>query len=299
MTVALIDGDIIAYKAAFVSTDTFEDQEIFDPAAVKANVDLMVKEWSQLAKAGATIVCLSDDTHRYFRHDVYPDYKGNREDRERPKALSTAYDCLKENYKTVQYDGLEADDVMGVLAGSTELTDPVMVSIDKDLMTVPGKLLNPNKMRRAVRITKPAADRMMLIQALQGDRTDNYFGVEGIGPVKAEKIVNAHADIRSAWDAVVETFGDEEMALTMTRLARILRTDDFNEQKGEVRLWHPTNKDIWTNAKPKKKKSSSSTASKTKDGTSLRTRRRASLKTATKRMANRRRTTNVSPPSGP
>ena len=299
MTVALIDGDIIAYKAAFVSTDTFEDQEIFDPAAVKANVDLMVKEWSQLAKAGATIVCLSDDTHRYFRHDVYPDYKGNREDRERPKALSTAYDCLKEFYKTVQYEGLEADDVMGVLVGSTELTDPVMVSIDKDLMTVPGKLLNPNKMRRPARITKPAADRMMLIQALQGDRTDNYFGVEGIGPVKAEKIVNAHADIRSAWDAVVETFGDEEMALTMTRLARILRTDDFNEQKGEVRLWHPTNKDIWTNAKPKKKKSSSSTASKTKDGTSLRTRRRASLKTATKRMANRRRTTNVSPPSGP
>tara|TARA_B100000686_G_scaffold347263_1_gene435575 strand:+ start:322 stop:1221 length:900 start_codon:yes stop_codon:yes gene_type:complete len=299
LTVALIDGDIIAYKAAFVSTDTFEDQEIFDPAAVKANVDLMVKEWSQLAKAGATIVCLSDDTHRYFRHDVYPDYKGNREDRERPKALSTAYDCLKEFYKTVQYEGLEADDVMGVLVGSTELTDPVMVSIDKDLMTVPGKLLNPNKMRRPARITKPAADRMMLIQALQGDRTDNYFGVEGIGPVKAEKIVNAHADIRSAWDAVVETFGDEEMALTMTRLARILRTDDFNEQKGEVRLWHPTNKDIWTNAKPKKKKSSSSTASKTKDGTSLRTRRRASLKTATKRMANRRRTTNVSPPSGP
>ena len=299
MTVALIDGDIVAYKAAFVSTDTFEDQEIFDPAAVKANVDLMVKEWSQLAKAGATIVCLSDDTHRYFRHDVYPDYKGNREDRERPKALSTAYDCLKENYKTVQYDGLEADDVMGVLAGSTELTDPVMVSIDKDLMTVPGKLLNPNKMRRPARITKPAADRMMLIQALQGDRTDNYHGVEGIGPVKAEKIVNAHADIRSAWDAVVETFDDEEMALTMVRLARILRTDDFNEQKGEVRLWHPTKKNLWTNSKPKKKKSSSSTAKKTKGGTSSRTRRRVSSKTGTKPTENRRKTTSVLPVSGP
>ena len=292
MTVALIDGDIVAYKAAFVSTDTFEDQEIFDPAAVKANVDLMVKEWSQLAKAGATIICLSDDTHRYFRHDVYPDYKGNRQDRERPKALTSAYDCLKENYKSVQYDGLEADDVMGVLAGSTELTDPVMISIDKDLMTVPGKLLNPNKMRRAVRITKPAADRMMLIQALQGDRTDNYPGVEGIGPVKAEKIVNEHADIRAAWQAVVETFGDEEMALTMTRLARILRHDDFNIEKGEVRLWHPTNKDIWTKSIPESK-------APTTGRKSSRTRKGASRKTGTKRTGSRKKTTNVSPVSGP
>lgn len=286
MTVALIDGDIVAYKAAFVSTDTFEDQEIFDPAAVKANVDLMVKEWSQLAKAGATIICLSDDTHRYFRHDVYPDYKGNREDRERPKALTSAYDCLKENYKTVQYDGLEADDVMGVLVGSTELTDPVMVSIDKDLMTVPGKLLNPNKMRRAMRISKPAADRMMLMQALQGDRTDNYPGVEGIGPVKSEKIVNAHADIRSAWNAVVETFGDEEMALTMVRLARILRTDDYNQEKGEIRLWHPTSKDLWTSAVPRPL----STNQKTTAPKSSKKRKRRSRKTATKITANRRRT---------
>tara|TARA_Y100001973_G_scaffold106280_1_gene183131 strand:+ start:4272 stop:5123 length:852 start_codon:yes stop_codon:yes gene_type:complete len=283
LTVALIDGDIIAYKAAFVSTDTFEDEEIYDPAAVKANVDLMVKEWSQLAKAGANIVCLSDDSHRYFRHTIYPNYKGNRDEQKRPKALTCAYDWLKENFKTAQYEGLEADDVMGVLAGSTELSDPVMVSIDKDLLTVPGKLLNPNKMRRAMRISKPAADRQMLLQALMGDRTDGYPGVDGIGPVKAEKILAAHPSLRAAWQAVVETFdGDEETALTMARLARILRTDDYNHETGEIRLWHPSNKELWVSGK-----------AQTTEKKSSKKRKRASRKTGTKAMANRRRTMNA------
>ena len=294
MTVALIDGDIIAYKAAFVSTDTFEDQEIFDPLAVKINVEMMVKEWSQLAK-GIPIICLSDDDHRYFRHTVYPAYKGNRSDKEKPKALSCAYDCLKENFNFVQYEGLEADDVMGVLAGSTELSDPVIVSIDKDMLTIPGKVLNPNKMRRPVRVSKPAADRLMLKQALMGDSTDGYPGVPGIGPVKADKILNEHSDLRSAWQAVVETFGSEEDALTMTRLARILRSDDYNIEKGEVRLWHPTNKDIWMTAKPTNKLQQ--TVEKEKP--SSKTRKRRSRRTVTKATGSRRKTTNVSPVSGP
>ena len=294
MTVALIDGDIIAYKAAFVSTDTFEDQEIYDPLAVKTNVELMVRDWSQLAK-GRPIICLSDATGRYFRHTVYPAYKGNRSDREKPKALACAYECLANNYDSVRYEGLEADDVMGILSGSTELSDPVIVSIDKDMLTIPGKVLNPNKMRRPVRITKPAADRLMLKQALMGDSTDGYPGVPGIGPVKADKILNEHSDLRSAWQAVVETFGSEEDALTMTRLARILRSDDYNIEKGEVRLWHPTNKDIWLTAKQTDKLKQ--TVEKEKP--SSQTRKRRSRKTGTKATGSLGKTTNVSPVSGP
>ena len=294
MTVALIDGDIIAYKAAFVSTDTFEDQEIFDPLSVQTNVGLMVRDWSQLAK-GKPVICLSSEDHRYFRHTIYPEYKGNRATSEKPKALGCAYDCLKEDFDFVQYEGLEADDVMGILAGSTELSDPVIVSIDKDMLTVPGKVLNPNKMRRPIRVTKPAADRLMLKQALTGDSTDGYPGVPGIGPVKADKILSEHADIRSAWRAVVEAFGSEEDALTMARLARILRADDYNIEKGEVRLWHPSNKDTWIKAKtellPTQKTGDEKASSKT--------RARRSAKTGTKATASRKKTTRVSPVSGP
>jgi len=244
MTVALIDGDIIAYRAAVLGVDDFDGEEFFDPKSVEQTVTHIVTDWTQKAKAGTQIVCLSDESHRYFRHEIYPDYKGNRKDRERPAALTHAYDCLKKNFKTTDRPGLEADDVMGILSGSPDLTDPIIVSIDKDMRTVPAKLLNPDKMRRPMRIRKSAADRQMLLQALIGDRTDGYPGVEGIGPVKAEKIIAPHPRLSDCWQAVVQAFGSEESALTMTRLARILRSDDYNEETGEIKLWHPT-EEVW------------------------------------------------------
>lgn len=244
MTVALIDGDIIAYRAAVISVNDFDGEEFFDPAAVEQNVNRFVDDWTTKAKAGTQVVCLSDESHRYFRHDIYPQYKGNRSDREKPVALTHAYDCLKTNYKTADRPGLEADDVMGILSGSPNLSDPVIVSIDKDMLTVPAKLLNPDKMRKPMRVRKASADRKMLLQALIGDRTDGYPGVEGIGPVKAEKIIAPHPRLSDCWEAVVEAFGSEDAALTMTRLARILRPDDYNEETGEIKLWHPT-REIW------------------------------------------------------
>ena len=298
MTVALLDGDIIAYKQAIISTDTYEDTSIYDPVSVKRNIEIMVDEWATLAKAGTVLVCLSSDDHRYFRHTVYPAYKGNRSKTERPAALSCAYDTLKENYKCVQHDGLEADDVMGILAGNPDLTDPVIVSIDKDMMTVPARILNPNKMRRAIRVRKPMADRNMLIQAMAGDSTDNYPGIAGIGQVKAERLLNHYPSPAAAWPSIVKEFGNEDKALTMVRLARILRYDDWNEQKQEVRLWHPTNKDIWIKSIPstikKETESKQSTTSSKSAKTSKVTKRRSSqtlsaTSRATKKNTRRRR----------
>ena len=117
MTVALIDGDIIAYRSAVISANDFDGEEFFDPLSVEQNVTHIVGDWTTKARARTQVVCLSDESHRYFRHEIYPDYKGNRADRERPVALSHAYDCLKKNYKTADRPGLEADDVMGILSG--------------------------------------------------------------------------------------------------------------------------------------------------------------------------------------
>ena len=241
MTVALIDADIIAYRSVWLSGHTLdEDASNFDPIAVKKTVDALIFEWQQKAKAGTSICCMSDPSHRYFRHDVYSDYKGNRTGVEKPPALTTALDHIRHKHRTSEFDGLEADDVMGILAGSTALTDPIIVSIDKDMMTIPGKVLNPNKMRRPMRVSKASADRAVMLQALTGDSTDNYPGVPGIGPVKAQKLLNENPTPGGAWQAIVKAFGDERQAITMMRLARILRAEDYNRQTGEIKLWHPT-----------------------------------------------------------
>jgi DNA polymerase-1 len=203
-----------------------------------------------MAKAGSSIVCLSDASHKYFRHIIYPQYKANRKGSARPVGLEYAIKYLEDNYKIARRPGLEADDVMGVFAGSEHISDPVIVSIDKDMMTVPGRVLNPNKMNRAQKVSEWSAVRMMFYQALVGDSTDGYPGAKGIGPKKAEKILEEHANPLRLWDAMVKLFDNEEQATLMVRLARILRHTDYNEETGEVRLWSASNPNLWIKSTP-------------------------------------------------
>ena len=79
----------------------------------------------------------------------------------------------------------------------------------------------------------------MSIQTLTGDVTDGYAGLKGVGPKSAEKILGA----RPTWDAVVAAYQKQELtedyALTQARLARILRSSDWDDEKQSVILWEP------------------------------------------------------------
>jgi len=246
MTTALVDADIVAYQAAAKTASRFDDELVGDPEKAKREADLILDKWMQRVKPNNIIMCWSCTTRKYFRHDIYPEYKGNRTG-ERPPCLSEVIAYLKEKHRSVMYHGLEADDVLGILGMSTELINPVVVSIDKDMMTLPVKFFNPSKMMRPLRQNLGMADRLMFKQALTGDSTDGYKGLPGVGPAKAEKILDSCRP-SNMWEGVLRAFLDakltEEYALTMVRLARILRSEDYNEN-GEVRLWSPTSTTQW------------------------------------------------------
>jgi DNA polymerase-1 len=267
MTTALLDADIIAFRAAAKAQDRFDGELVADPKVAIREAENIVQQWIKYVKPNTTFMCFSCPTRVYFRHDIYPEYKGNRKGLERPPALSAVIEYLKDKYKVIMFEGLEADDVMGICSGDPRFENPVMVSIDKDMMTVPGKYLNPDKMRRPVRNNMGLADTMMYKQALTGDSTDNYKGIPGIGPKKADNILNS-GRVNSMWHTCEEAFVESgltvEYGITMVQLARILRFEDYNPETGEVRLWHP-NKEVWH------KPSSLSTTEKTesKSSTSL------------------------------
>jgi 5'-3' exonuclease len=219
--------------------------------------------------------------------------------------LSAVIEYIKSKYKYVTYPGLEADDVMGYLGTSPEIYDPVIVSIDKDMMTVPTKIFNPDKMRRPVRVNKGQADILMFKQAITGDSTDNYKGIPGVGPVKADKIISESPQ-NGIWNSVLQAFLDNklttEYAITMVRLARILRYEDYDAETGEVHLWHPVTREQMTpsalNTTNSETESKSSTSSKpsaedspeTKQST-LETASNTSVATETKKTESRRRGT--------
>lgn len=246
MTTALIDADIVAYRAAAKTMSDFDGELVGDPKAAIAQSEIIMESWMRHVKPLNIIMCWSCETRKYFRHDIWPDYKGNRKG-ERPPCLPEVTAYLKDKYRSVIYRGLEADDVLGILGQSTTLVNPIAVSIDKDMQTLPIKSFNPDKMVRPLRMSAGMADRLMFTQALTGDSTDNYKGAKLVGPVKAAKILDACRP-SDMWSGVRQAFldagHDETYAITMVRLARILRANDYNEN-GDVRLWLPHNQGEW------------------------------------------------------
>lgn len=122
-----------------------------------------------------------------FRFDIYPEYKANRKDLEKPKYLKEAYAYLVHFWNGTVVNGIEADDMVAIR--STELGDNcIIVGIDKDLRQLAGTHYNWKK-REFETITPEQAEYNFWMQMLTGDTSDNIKGVKGIGPKKAEKIL--------------------------------------------------------------------------------------------------------------
>lgn len=217
------------------------------------NVDLWIDELRGRLKADRIVVCLSDPD-RNFRKDILPTYKGNRDPSKVPIIRADLHRHLLTAYPSKWKAGLEADDVMGIIATNPKLYPGAMkiiATMDKDLQTVPGYLYNwkRGEMRR---VTEHDADYFHLFQTLTGDLTDGYSGCPGIGPVRAAAILDPNGKgpfdpelgfVEWAWGEIVAAYEKrgltEEDALVQARVARILRHQDFNYKTQEPKLWQP------------------------------------------------------------
>jgi 5'-3' exonuclease len=246
MTVALIDADVVAYRASAAAQEDVEWGDGLTGATINTkaaiyNAHSLVRTWSGMIRPHKIILCFSDPNGHNFRRKVGP-YKQDRG--EKPGAYWEVVASLSAEWEVKTIPWLEADDVMGIMGTSQKLKNPIIVSIDKDMKGIPGKLLNPLKDKRA-RVIKPVeADRFWMYQVLVGDKVDGYSGCPGIGPVKAERILAPCKDLAAMWAAVRDTFTDrgltEADALQQARFARILRREDYDKTKETITLWHPT-----------------------------------------------------------
>lgn len=248
--IALIDGDIIAYRCATATQeghdwgDTGGKVIVADPkAAVEAALRLTL-EWQEAAGCRDTIVALTGANN--FRKRILPTYKAGR--KEKPEAHAAVLEAMQAEFISHKIEGIEADDVLGILATTDRYCDKaIVVTIDKDLLGVPGVHFNPTKGGKPIRVDPLQADYNWLFQALIGDSTDNYTGIPGVGPKKAEKIIGGAARpdaLAKLWPRVLAAYKaaglTEEDALVQARVARILRRSDYDKETKEIILWHPT-----------------------------------------------------------
>lgn len=267
--ILLVDADSVAFKAtaATQTTSVWDGEEVVraDFDAAKDYCRDTIDSWVDRLEADDVIVCLSDDIIN-FRKKLNPTYKSNRIGSNRPVYLYECKDWLAEQYTSVGYPTLEADDVMGILASRPSADEIIMVAEDKDMLTIPGKLFRPHKPHLGIiDITEAEADWYHMYQTLIGDTTDGYSGCPGVGPQKAEnfltnllKPAELHTEISRGknkgkikttwvteeaedfWDIVKACYFKaglkESDALLQARMARILRDCDYD---GKPILWKP------------------------------------------------------------
>ena len=239
----LIDGDLILYKAtSAVEVDwrIDEDNHILWSNAAEA-FDLFVQQIDILKRDLSTDdVVIAFTKGQSFRSTLYPPYKAPRQGNRKPLAFADVRERVERTYRTLIHPGLEADDVLGIWATRGTFINPIIVSEDKDLKTIPGRLYRQNEL---VEITESEADWSFMFQTLTGDVTDGYPGCPKIGPKTAEKVLGETKDIGELWLKVVATYEHngltEEDALIQARMARILRACDWDDKLKEPKLWHP------------------------------------------------------------
>ena len=248
MTTALLDGDIVAFRCSVAVQrdhdwgDGIQTSHTFAQDAAD-NACHLVDAWRAIAGCKDVVVTFTGKDN--FRHRILPTYKANRAGKVKPLAYAYTVEAIERRFDTRVVEGLEADDLMGIMATTLPKYDgAVVVTIDKDLRGVPGRHLNPLKDRRPAVVTERDANRTWLLQTLTGDKVDGYAGIPGVGPKKAEAILGGESILEYQWLRVVEAYRDaglaEADALKQARVARILRRSDYDKDSKEIILWHPT-----------------------------------------------------------
>lgn len=248
----LIDGDILVYDCVCASlVEAVLDGMHFgvcDEREAFQRADLQLQRWQEDLEGDRIEIALSDPKSNW-RKDVYPDYKSNRK-ASKPLGFWAVRDYLSRTYGARQVPSLEADDVLGIWQTQANkkasAPETVIVSADKDMMTIPGLLYRPQNPEAGVIKIHPLEARYNhFLQTLTGDSTDGYPGCKGIGPVGARKILGDDP-VTARWhlveDAYLKAGSTKEFALGQARIARILQYGEYIPKTQRVRLWLPPKK---------------------------------------------------------
>ncbi|MEI8295477.1 MAG: DNA polymerase I [Alphaproteobacteria bacterium] len=182
------------------------------------------------------LAAIFDAGRRTFRNDIYPEYKSHRPPP--PEDLIPQFPLVREACQAlsvvgIEQEGFEADDLIasyakaGIAAGYTV----VVVSSDKDLMQLvrPGiTLLDPIK-NRSIDVPEVLEkfgvppEKVIDVQALAGDSSDNVPGVPGVGPKTAAELIKTYGDLETvlARAGEIKQPKRREALLANAELARI------------------------------------------------------------------------------
>jgi DNA polymerase-1 len=208
----LIDGSGYLFRAYHALPPLTRKSDGLPVGAVSGYCNMLWKLLEDMKSDAPThLAVIFDAGEKTFRNDFYREYKANRPPP--PEDLIPQFPLVRDATRAfgvscIEMKGFEADDLIATYArlGREAGARVTIVSSDKDLMqlVVDGKveLYDTMKNKRIAsaevmeRFGVPP-DKVVQVQALAGDSTDNVPGVRGIGVKTAAELINSYGDVET------------------------------------------------------------------------------------------------------
>lgn len=218
--IVLIDGHSILNRA-FYGLPDLTNAEGLHTNAIYGFLNIMFKILEEEKPDYLTVVF---DVHApTFRHEMFADYKGTRkpmadELRQQVPVMKDVLHAM--GVRTVEKEGLEADDILGTISCRCEKEgmEVVVISGDRDLLqlaTEHVKIRIPKTKKGGTEVedyyASDVKERYLVtpkefidVKALMGDASDNIPGVPNIGEKTATKIIAEYGSIENAYEHASE-----------------------------------------------------------------------------------------------
>ncbi|MBT5026822.1 MAG: DNA polymerase I [Nitrospina sp.] len=252
----LIDGSSYIFRAYYGIRQFLSTSNGFPTNALYGFINMLQKVVRD--EKPDYLAVAFDSKEKTFRHQMYADYKANRESP--PEDLIKQFPYFEPlvkafNIYSVRVPGFEADDIMGTLAkkGEQEGLQVVIVSGDKDMMqmispsirmldTMKNKWFGSDDVVEKFGVTP---DRVIDVMGLMGDSSDHIPGVKGVGPKTASELIKKFGSIAELYERVEEVdkkklkeklVQDKEMALLSRKLVTLNTSMDLEFEFADLVL---------------------------------------------------------------
>jgi DNA polymerase-1 len=207
----LVDGSGYIFRAYHALPPLTRKSDGLQVNAVLGFCNMLWKLLAEMKDDQPThLAVVFDKSEKTFRSDFYPEYKAHRP--EAPEDLRPQFPLIREavhafEIPCLEQAGFEADDLIATyarLATEAKATTTI-VSSDKDLMQLVGNGVTMYDTMKDKRIGAAEVvekfgvgpDKVIEVQALIGDSSDNVPGVPGIGVKTAAQLIGEYGDLET------------------------------------------------------------------------------------------------------
>ena len=208
----LIDGSAFIFRAYHALPPLTRKSDGAPIGAVAGFCNMLQRyiEGNTGSDAATHLAVIFDKGSHTFRNDIYPDYKGHRP--ELPEDLRPQIPMTREAVRAFavaceEIEGFEADDIIATLTCRARDAGGrvTIVSSDKDLMQLVGDGVEMLDAMKNLRIDREGVEakfgvppeKVVDVQALAGDPTDNVPGAPGIGIKTAATLIREYGDVET------------------------------------------------------------------------------------------------------